>query len=119
MLTNLQKRYLLFLIFCIGSRVAFVFLAKYLNLLGLKIMGIIAGLIGIGFLMVFFFKLRETGRETFGTKIWWDALRPFHALTYLTFAYLAIKGIQEHAWKVLLLDVLVGLGAFLIHHSKD
>lgn len=119
MLTNLQKRYLLFLIFCIGSRMGFVFLAKYLNLLGLKIMGIIAGLIGIGFLMVFFFKLRETGRETFGTKIWWNALRPFHALTYLTFAYLAINGIQEHAWKVLLLDVLVGLGAFIIHHSQD
>jgi hypothetical protein len=32
---------------------------------------------------------------------------------------MALTGMKEHAWKVLLLDVLVGLGLFLIHHSTE
>jgi hypothetical protein len=117
-LTNLQKRMLYFLIGCIGTRLFFVYLAKTFNETKLKIMGIFALIIGFGFLIIYLFGLRESGPETMGDKIWWNDIRPFHALTYLTFAYLAIIGDTVNAWKVLLLDVIVGLGVFLIHHSK-
>ena len=115
-ITKLQKRMLLFLIGCIGTRLLFVYLAIKLPLFWLKVMGMLAIIISMGFLTIFIFGLRKTGPETMGDKIWWNSLRPFHALTYLIFGILAIKGIQSEAWKFLLLDVSVGLGAFLIHH---
>ena len=115
-LTKLQKRMLMFLIGCIGIRLLFVYLAIKLPLFWLKVMGVIGIMIAIGFLVIFIFGLRKTGPETMGDKIWWNSLRPFHAITYLIFGILAIKGIQSEAWKFLLLDVSVGLGAFLIHH---
>ena len=65
--------------------------------------------------MVFFFKLRESGRETFGAKIWWNSLRPIHSLLYFMFAYYAITQ-NSHAWKFLAADVSFGLLAFIYHH---
>ena len=117
-LTNLQKRMVYFLIGCIGTRLFIVYLAKTLNENLLKILGFIAFIIACGFLTIYLFGLRESGPETMGDKIWWNDIRPFHALTYFTFAYLAIMGDRDNAWKVLLLDVIVGLGVFIIHHSN-
>jgi hypothetical protein len=113
-LTKMQKRMLIFFIGCIGARLLFVYLAFKLPLFWLKIMGMIAIIISMGFLMTFIFDLRNTG--IMGDKVWWNSLRPFHSVTYLIFGILAIKGIQNEAWKILLLDVSVGLGAFLIHY---
>ena len=56
-----------------------------------------------------------TGSETFGEKIWWNDLRPVHAMLYFLFAYNAIIGNQQ-SWIYLLADVLLGLISFLIHH---
>jgi hypothetical protein len=116
MLSNLQKRIVLFLTLCIGSRVALVILAKQASSAILWGMGAVAACVSVGFMAIFLFKLRETGAETYGEKIWWNALRPFHAATYGLFAYLALTKQSELAWKVLLVDVLVGLGAFLTKH---
>jgi hypothetical protein len=115
----LQKRFLLFLIGCIGARFLFVYLAKIASLTFLKVMGIIALIISIGFISIYLFGLRKTGLETGGQIIWWNSLRPFHALTYAIFAYMALYGMQNHAWKVLLIDVIFGLAAFLIHHMHE
>ncbi len=117
-LTKLQKRMFLFLIGCIGVRLLFVYLAIKLPILGLKIMGIIAIMISLGFLVIFIFGLRKTGPETMGDKIWWNSLRPFHATTYLIFGILAIMGIQKYAWVVLLIDVMIGLLFFILHHTN-
>ncbi len=117
MLTNLEKRILYFLIGCIGVRLLFVYIAYNASLTLLKILGVFAIIIGLGFAIIYLFGLRKTGPETMGAKIWWNSLRPFHALTYITFGILALAGHSEVAWKILLLDVSVGLGAFIIHHS--
>lgn len=119
MITPFQKRIALFLIFCMGLRVGLVFLARYASPLVLMIMGVLAACVAVGFLSIWWFKLRETGLETNGEKIWWDALRPFHALTFAVFAYLAIRGVSEHAWKPLALDVSVGFVAFVVHHLSS
>jgi hypothetical protein len=119
MLSKLQKRILLFLIGCIGVRLLFVYLAYKASPLILKIFGIIAIIIGLGFASIYLFGWRQTGPETMGDKIWWNSLRPFHAITYITFGILALNGYSEVAWKILLLDVSVGLGAFIIHHTLE
>ena len=111
---NIKKRFLLFLFGCVGFRLFLVYLAK--TQLGiLRYLGYLAILPAIGFLLIFLFGLRKTGGEVFGEKIWWNTLRPVHAILWGLFAYLAIKG-EKCAWKVLLVDVLIGLFAFLIYH---
>lgn len=114
-MNDLQKRFLLFLIGCIGTRSLFVILAKNANETYLKYMGYLALIPAIGFMYIFFTGSRQTGAEVFGGKIWWNNLRPLHALFYILFAYNAILG-RKNAWIYLLLDVIIGLISFLSFH---
>ena len=114
-MNNFQKRILLFLTFCIGTRCFLIFLAKNADNELLRLMGIFAFLLAIGFLYLFFTKKRKTGPETFGEKIWWNNLRPIHGILYLLFAFYAIK-CNKNAWIFLLLDVIFGITSFLIFH---
>lgn len=112
---DIQKRFLLFLIICIGVRFLFVYLAKTLNKKYVKIMAIPALLIGIGFITIFLTDSRKYGVETFGKKIWWNILRPIHGFLYLYFAYLALSE-NDLAYIPLLVDVILGLISFLSYH---
>ena len=114
-MNNLQKRFLLFLFGCIGMRSLFVILAKNANEMYLKYMGYLALIPAIGFIYIYLTGSRQTGAEVFGGKIWWNNLRPLHALLYLLFAYNAILGIKI-AWIYLLIDVIIGLMSFIIFH---
>jgi len=112
---TLQKRFLLFLIGCIGTRLFFVYLAKTASKQNLVYLGYLALLPAIGFLYIYFTGSRKTGPEVFGEKIWWNNLRPIHSLLYFGFAYNAING-DPTAWIYLLIDVTFGLISFLNHH---
>ena len=101
---NLKKRFLLFLIGCIGSRSLLVVIAKNIQLKYLKYMGYLALIISFSFMYIFLTGSRETGVEVFGEKIWWNNLRPLHSLLYFLFAYNAIIG-NRNAWMYLLIDV--------------
>lgn len=114
-MNNIQKRFLLFLIGCIGTRSFFVYAAKYININYLPFLGYLALLPTIGFIYIYLTGSRETGVEVFGDKIWWNNLRPLHALLYGLFAYSAINK-NPFAWKFLLIDVIIGLAAFLSFH---
>jgi len=114
-MTQLQKRILLFLFGCIGVRSLFVIIAKTINTNYLNYLGYLALLPVIGFIYIFLTGTRESGPETFGDKIWWNNLRPIHAILYLLFAYNAIIGNKE-AWIYLLIDVVFGLISFLLYH---
>jgi hypothetical protein len=114
-MNNLYKRYLLFLIGCIGLRTGLVVVAKNINKQYLPYASIPALLIGFGFLYIYFTGSRKTGGEVFGEKIWWNDIRPVHATLYLTFAYLAFVK-SNVAYVPLLIDVIIGLTAFLNHH---
>lgn len=111
----MQKRFLLFLLGCIGVRSLFVVIAKYTNTNYLKYLGYLALLPAIGFIYIYLTGTRKTGPETLGDKIWWNDLRPVHACLYLLFAYNAIIG-NKDSWIYLLADVLIGLISFLIYH---
>ena len=95
-------RVLLFLIGCMGIRSLFVYLAYSASPTILPYLGALALLPAIGFTFIYLFDLRKTGPEVFGdTKIWWNHLRPVHALLYGAFAVAAISK-APFAWKFLL-----------------
>ena len=114
-MNTIQKRFLLFLFGCIGTRSLFVYLAKNASTVFLQYMGYLSILPAIGFFYLFFTGSRKTGPEVFGDKIWWNNLRPIHGLMYSLFAYHAING-NPFAWIYLLIDVIIGLASFLIFH---
>ena len=114
-MNTIQKRFLLFLFGCIGTRTLLVYLAKNVNNTNLKYMGYLSLLPAIGFFYLFFTGSRQTGAEVFGDKIWWTNLRPVHGLMYLLFSYNAING-NLNAWLYLLVDVIIGLISFLGFH---
>jgi hypothetical protein len=114
-MNNIQKRFLLFLFGCIGTRTLLVYIAKTTNKTLLMFLGYLALLPAIGFFYLFFSGTRKTGAEVFGDKIWWNNLRPIHGLLYTLFAYNAITG-NQNAWLYLLVDVVFGFTSFVIFH---
>jgi len=117
-MNDIQKRFLLFLIGCIGTRSLFVLIAKNAGPKYLPLLGYLALLPAIGFIYIYLTGSRKTGAEVFGEKIWWNDLRPLHSLLYFLFAYNAIIG-NTKAWIYLLIDVVFGLVSFLIFHFKN
>lgn len=114
-MNNLHKRFLLFLIGCIGIRSLFVIIAKFINIKYLKYLGYLALLPAIGFMYIYVSEIRNTGLGAFGQKIWWNNLRPIHSILYFLFAYNATIG-NKNAWIYLLADVFIALISFLIYH---
>jgi hypothetical protein len=114
-MNTIQKRFLLFLIGCIGSRSLLVYFAKNASTTVLKYMGYLALAPAIGFMYIYLTGSRQTGGEVFGDKIWWNDLRPIHSALYTLFVVNAIIG-NPSAWVYLLIDVLIGLSSFLWFH---
>ena len=114
-MSDIQKRFLLFIFGCIGMRTLFVVIAKNIDIKFLPYLGYLALVMAAGFIYIFLTGSRKTGMETFGAKIWWNDLRPVHGLLYLLFAYNAINK-NNGAWVYLLVDVIVGLTSFLWFH---
>jgi hypothetical protein len=109
----MDKRTLLFLFGCMGARLGLVWVAKNYP----RPLIPVAACISFGFMYIWANGLRKTGPETFGERIWWNDLRPLHSLLYALFAVLAFRG-NENAWKVLLLDVIIGFSAWVHHRLR-
>ena len=118
MLSNIQKRFLLFLLGCIGVRSIFAYVANIASKRVLFYMGALALLPALGFVIIYFTGIRNTGAEVFGENIWWNDLRIVHALLYTLFAIYAFQG-KSFAWIPLGVDVTLGLIAFLVHHKNE
>ena len=96
-MNNAQKSILMFLFGCIGVRTLFVIIAKNTSINYLKYLGYLALGPALGFTYIYLTGSRKTGAETFGEKIWWNNLRPIHALLYFLFAYNSIN-CNKNAW---------------------
>lgn len=108
----------IFLIGCIGARLALAWSATVAPPPLLRLLAGVCALIAAGFASIYLFGLRTHGIETGGGPIWWNALRPFHAATYAVAAGAAWTGRRQLAGGVLLLDALVGLASFMLHHRR-
>lgn len=113
---TLHQRFALFLAGCIGVRLGVAYLAATAPPDHLRILGVLGGVIALGFTTIFVAKLRPTGTETGGQPIWWDCTRPLHAFMYAVFAYHAWVGDSRMASLTLLADVIIGLANFVGHH---
>jgi hypothetical protein len=116
-MNTIQKRFLLFLIGCIGVRTGIAVYAKYASTTMLTIMGYLALLPAIGFMAIYLMGARKTGAEVFGERIWWNDLRPVHAALYFAFSYMAINK-NRNAWIALIVDAVIGLMSFMTHHYR-
>jgi hypothetical protein len=97
---------------CIPLRLSFVYLAKtYTNYLPL--IGILSSIAVIGWISNFYFNTRTKG--ILGQEVWWNNMRPVHIFLYAVFTILAFNK-NKSAWVVGLLDVIIGIVAFLLFH---
>ena len=114
-LNSIQRRFLAFIIGCVGVRLLLVHLVHKIHRDLLPTLGYPALLVAFGFLFIFITGGRKTGIEVQGGRIWWNKLRPIHAFFYLWFACLAFKK-DKNSYIPLLLDVVFGLTSFLSYH---
>ena len=115
-MNNKSKRLVLFLGGCITIRILLVILAMKINLKYLRYMGYITLIPAFGFAYIYLTNSRKRGIEVFNEKIWWNHLRPIHSFLYFLFSYYAINK-RRFSWKILAIDVILGLVAFLLHHN--
>ncbi len=110
-----MNRYVAFLGGCIPARALLVYLAASLKPQYLPYMAIMAAIIATGFFYIYITGSRTTAFETNGDRVWWTSLRPIHGFLYAYFAY---KAWNKHpdAFVPLLIDVILGLGAFITFH---
>ena len=120
-MNSINKSKRLFFLCCIPARLLLVYIAYVLlknshkTLLYAFVAITLA--IGIGFWTIYLKGWRKTGIETFGQKIWWNALRPVHGSIYLLFSLAALLGYRD-AWVLLLADVCLGVVAELGHGNS-
>jgi hypothetical protein len=114
---NQLKRRFLFLLGCIPTRLFLAYLINKSildkNLVLQKIITVILASISIGFAIIYIFKLRETGPEVFGDKIWWNHLRPIHSFMYGLAAYLLYNN-NNGSSLIIVMDTFIGLSAYLM-----
>ena len=118
MISDIQKRFLVFFLGCIPVRSALVYMSRNIDKEHLRWMGYLALLPAIGF-MYYFFRWSDTKGLALFKEIWWNNMRPIHGLLYFAFAYYAIYGKRDMAWKTLTVDVILGIVVFLMHYLKS
>jgi hypothetical protein len=111
-------RFFVFIFGCIGTRLTFTFISAIASNWLLRIMGFIAIFPVLGWFYFIFIGKRDRGIEVYNELIWWKNLRPLHMFLWGFFAYLAITG-NHKAWVILLIDTLIGLTAFFVHHYME
>jgi len=110
-----KKRIILFIFGCITTRLLIVYITKTIDKDYLPYLGYIALIPAIVWVYLFVFDKRKTGPEVFNQKIWWNNIRPIHAIFYFLFAYNAINK-NKNSYIYLLMDVIFGLIMFLLQH---
>jgi hypothetical protein len=105
----IHHRPMLFSFWCVGIRMLVVLLAASLGNSVLQAMGGLFLVLGLAFAVRYVrFDPTKGNIGQFGGPIWWNNMRLLHALTYLLFGVMAIRG-SKTAWIVLLVDVLLSI----------
>jgi hypothetical protein len=103
-----------FVVACLGTRTALTLTARGAAPDTLRQLGQIAVVPAVGFALIYALRLRTTGAEVQGQAIWWNHLRPLHALLWGAFAHQAMRG-NTDAWRFLAADTALGANAWYQH----
>lgn len=109
----------LFLALCVPARLALtwmVFAATTTTAAVRIALQVALATAAIGITLIWTFGWRRTGPETLGAPIWWDKLRPIHAIHWSA-AALLLSVQPDRAWWPLAYDVVLGTTATLLHHG--
>lgn len=72
----------------------------------------------LGIALIWALGWRRTGPEVNGEHIWWDRLRPLHALLWGAAALLVWSGSPRSAGLLVLADVVIGAVATSMEHAR-
>jgi hypothetical protein len=111
-------RAILFVALCIAIRAGLARWVRGASRSQLWYIGVILLIQSLSFTLIYTYGLRKAGVETFGCPIWWNDMRPVHAIMYAIAAWFAIQGNGRHASTALSVDVIVGMTAFAYFHAK-
>ena len=112
-----KRRLVLFLIGCMGARTGLTYIVKHHAHAHKNALASLLLIPAFGFAYIYMNDLRKTGAEVFGDRIWWNDLRPFHALMYFVTAALVHTRTNKSHYPIAL-DTLVGLLSFTYHHAR-
>lgn len=112
----LDKRVVLFLVGCIGTRLLMAYIPQTLPKNYLPFMGIAIAIMGLGFLYLWLTNSRLNAQEA-GGKTWWADLRLVHAALYIASATYLFKG-KRSASIPLMIDVIAGILFYFIKRAK-
>lgn len=89
----MPNRFALFLLGCIPVRALFAWSLHRGPREGVRRLAVLACVaIGVGFWVIYLFRLRPTGRETNGELIWWVQINSFHGSEHATPLVSGIRG---------------------------
>ncbi len=108
----------IFVVGCLGARLALAVAALLVSRAWLRVLAVCGAGIALGFMVLYLTGWRRSGPETGGAPIWWNALRPVHALLYATFAACAWAGQRRAAAAALLVDVALGAWAWAVQRAR-
>ena len=97
---NLIDRRVSYLLGCISSRGAIIYIVKTTTTTDLYYIGIFHLFVASKFIFKDFLESPEY-KPFF--------LKPIHSIIYLVFAFFAMRGYNDYAWKILIVDLLLGL----------
>ncbi len=109
------QRALLFLIGCIGFRSLLAYVAATIMPAHLPYLAFLTMIPVFGWIYILWTGARKTGLETGGEPIWWNRLRPLHAVNYAAFSLFAFAG-NEKAFLFLVYDVIIGFFAWIHYY---
>ena len=109
-----EQRIKYFLLGCFPTRVMLAFIAYMIPLRFLPIVGIIVGIMAMGFFYNYLYSKSVHG--FFGGKVCWEHLRLVHSIILGLVSYLAITR-NKKAYTILVIDAFIGLGAFLLKYK--
>lgn len=110
---DINTRNLLFLGVCIPLRFLLSYLSYRLKDNYKNLLGIMFGIIGVSFLVLYFLELRLEAPEG-GGNTWWKNFRLIHGILYISAFIYSIKN-KDIMWIPIMIDTIFGLSLFLLY----
>ena len=112
----MNKTQLLVLFGCIPLRILIAYVSTRIPPEYLYLFGILLFLISLGFLILYFKRIRMNPPESGTGTAWWHDFRLIHGLLYLAASIYAFQK-KSILWIPLTIDVIIGSLIFIFHYN--